>query len=97
MESVTDLVCLQNGQAAPLFVLELVFLFDRMGVPLRVIDGVVVPGSEHADRIDDDLIDDLRRFGPGVAAILLNMPNDSSLGRPSKRRAQLCHLDTSDS
>ena len=78
MESVADLVCLRNGVAAPLFVLELVLACDRSGIQLAVVGGEVVASApERPEMIDDELIHDLRFLGPGVVAILLNTPGDS--------------------
>lgn len=76
MASLCDLVCLRNGLAAPLFVVELVHACERSGIRLSAIDGDITATCDRPDVIDDDLINDLRRLKSGVIAILLNTPGD---------------------
>lgn len=76
MASICDLVALQNGQAAPRFVLELVWACDRSGIRLAVVDGDVIPTCDCPGMIDDDLLEDLRDMKPGVLVVLQNMPGD---------------------
>lgn len=75
--TVADLVCLQDGCAAPWYVLELVFLCDRAGIRLEVIEDDVIATSEKPHVITDALREDLRRVKPGVREILLHLPGSS--------------------
>lgn len=72
-----DLVCLHDGCAAPWYVLELVFLCDRAGIRLNVVDEDVIATSDNPATITDALREDLRRVKPGVREILLHLPGDS--------------------
>lgn len=74
---VTDLVCLEDGCAAPWFVVEFVFWCERAGVLLEVIDHGVIATSTIPHAVADDVRDGLRRWGPGVREVLLHLPGDS--------------------
>lgn len=69
---------LRNGVRVCRCVWELVYRCQKHGIRFEIVDGYVIPHSDDPGMVTEGLIEDLKFFGPGVVALLLNTPGDST-------------------